>query len=491
MATKTYGANSIGTNNQANLFDINGYISCTFTPDDWGGNIDPQSSPPRALYYVTRQDVRAKYYDLDASPGDRSINIICGSSKHGTDKANSPGINTVGNYMLSGTYNYHYINTGYALGSTTEYYAGFKSNSTSGAATERGVASGETTYANATTSWANYQIYLKFTYYGLPNATSSISATSTGQNSVTVSFNSIAASGVAGAATGYKVQYKPATSSTWIDFTTTSSTSVSVTGLSAGTSYNFRVAGVISSISNIVSTATGTWSSTASATTESDVPPVPAPTWSGSFNSGTINTTYSTDFARAIGHDTGNIYIVSGSLPPGLNGSPSGEYYYVSGTPTVSGSYSFTLRATNAGGTSDQAYSIYIAPLAAPTWVDQVLATSGTVGDYYSDSVSATNVTSWSYSGILPPGTVFSNGSIYGTLTTAGSFSFIITASNASGSTQRSFTIIVDSALLNGGSRMTGSSSSTPLTIYKRYNGSSWTDLTVAKRYNGSTWEDI
>jgi hypothetical protein len=488
MATKTYGTTTQSYFPEAT--DTNGYVVSSFTPDDWGGNTNPQES--RALYVVTRGQLYARVSDTDAPSSDRNLNFIMGSSPGSTDKANVKTYNTsTGSDDLRTTFGFFAATTSAVLGSTSEYWAGGQAKSASGFKSTRltGV-SGENLYANSSL-FSNSQQYMSFDYYGLPNAPSSISATASGQNSVSVTFSSVSASGVAGAPTGYKVQYKTSTSSTWLDFTTTTSTSVSVSGLSAGTSYNFRVAGEISTISNVVSGATGTWSSTATATTDSSAPPVPAPTWSGSFNSGTINTSYSTDFARATGHDTGNISIVSGSLPPGLGGNPSGEYYYVSGTPTSSGSYVFTLRATNSGGSTDQAYSIYIAPLAAPSWVDQTLSTSDTVGSYYSDAVSATNATGWSYSGVLPSGTAFSNGSIYGTLTTQGSFSFTITASNASGSTQRSFTITVDSALLNGGNRMTGSSSSTPITVYRRYNGSSWIDLTVAKRYNGSAWEDI
>tara|TARA_R110000796_G_scaffold17833_6_gene54513 strand:+ start:4421 stop:5896 length:1476 start_codon:yes stop_codon:yes gene_type:complete len=491
MATKTYGTTTQQYFPEAT--DNNGYVVSSFTPDDWGGNTNPQES--RALYVVTRGQLYARVSDTDASSSNRNLNFIMGSSPGSTNKADAKAYNTsTGSDDLRTLFDFFAATTSAVLGSTSEYWAGGQAKSASGFKSTRltGV-SGESVYANSSL-FSSSQQYMSFDYYGLPNKPSSISASSTGQNSASISFSSVSASGVAGAPTGYKVQYKESSSSTWLDFTTTTSTSVSVSGLSAGTSYNFRVAGEIDTISNVVSGATGTWSSTASATTDSGTPPVvtPVPTWSGSFNSGTIDTSYSTDFARASGHDSGNIFISSGSLPPGLGGTASGEYYYVSGTPLASGSYNFSLRATNAGGTADGSYSIYIAPQQAPSWVDQVLATSGTVGDYYSDSVSATNVSSWSYSGVLPSGTQFSNGSIFGNLTTPGSFSFTITASNNSGQqTQRSFTINVESALLNGGNRMTGSSSSTPITLYKRYDGSSWIDLTFSKRFNGSSWEDI
>ena len=59
--------------------------------------------------------------------------------------------------------------------------------------------------------------------------------------------------------------------------------------------------------------------------------------------------------------------VVSGSIPPGLVlNSPSGDLGGITGTPTTAGVYSFTLRATNAYGTADQAFSITVA---APTGV--------------------------------------------------------------------------------------------------------------------------
>lgn len=497
MATKTYGTTVVS--NVAFVTSGDRAIICSFTPDDWGGNTNPQEG--RALYTVTKMTVYARLGDADS--GDNGVNVVMGSTTGSFNKASTRAYSTYdGSSQLGSTYKYMAGSVSAVIGSDRAYYGGLEALGPGGAYTLRGSASGENTYVVApstgdvTYTWSGYQQYLSMEYYGLPNAPSSLSATTTGQNSVSLSWGSVSASGVATGADGYDVQYKASSSSTWISFTTTTSTSASITGLSAGTDYDFRVAAYDSTIRNVVSGSTGPWSSTANATTESGTPPPPPvdpPTWSGSFNSGEINTGYIQDSARATGHDTayGNIYISSGSLPPGLIGSASGEYYYVSGTPTSSGTYTFTLRAENEGGVSTQQFSIYIAPLASPSWVDQTLLTSATVGEYYSDSVSATNVTAWSYSGLLPSGLSFSNGSLYGTLTSPGSFTFTITASNSSGSTQKTFTVTVESSILSGGYRMTGSSSSTQLTTFKRYNGSSWVDLTVAKRYNGNSWEDI
>lgn len=63
----------------------------------------------------------------------------------------------------------------------------------------------------------------------------------------------------------------------------------------------------------------------------------------------------------------------AGSLPTGLSLSAvSGNEAQVSGTPTVAGTYSFTLRAVNAYGTADQAFSVTISATSGGgsfTWI--------------------------------------------------------------------------------------------------------------------------
>ena len=489
MATKTYGTTS--TTNVGFVTSSNRAIISSFTPDDWGGNINPQEG--RALYTVTKITVYARLGDAD--PGTNTINVVMGSSTGSFNKADTLAYSTYdGSTQLGSSYKYMAGTVSTVLGSNNEYYGGLEANGPGGAYITRGTASGESTYVvepssgNITYTWSNSQQYLSLEYYGLPNAPTGLSATTTGQNSVNLSWSAPGTSSVATSADGYKVQYKASSSSTWIDFTSTTSTSSSVSGLSAGTSYDFRVAAYDTTISNTVSNATGPWSSTASATTTSSVP---KPVWSGSFISGQEQELYY-DSVYASGAST--ISLISGSLPPGLSGGQSGEYYVVQGTPTADGTYQFTLRASNAGGDSDQAFSIYISPQQVPQWTDQSILTSATVGDSYSDGVSASGADSYSVSGSLPPGMTLntSTGSLTASsLTTAGTYPFTIYASNEAGSTQASFTIIVATSVLNGGRRMTDSSSSTQLTTYKRYNGSSWTELTTAKRFNGSIWEDI
>lgn len=492
MATKTYG--DTGSANIASATDSSRYLVSQFKPDDWGGQTDPQSD--RAIYVVTKMRVYVKYTDTDATSTSRTVNIVCGStSSNPTTKANSLGINSVGTGMLSGSYNYHYADTSFALGSDNTYWAGVKPNSASGATVNRGTSSYETLSVEASTgttkyTWSNSIMWLEFTYYGLPGQPSSISASTTGQTSVNVTFSQVATTGVAGSATGYRVDYKKSSDSTWTTFTTTSGyplSGVDVTGLTAATSYDFRVAAV-NGVTSLISTATGPWSTTKSATTQSSVP---APAFSGSFDSGQIGSSYS-DYVTLT--NTSSVSIQSGSIPTNLSGafnSATGRYT-ISGDPNTTGTFNFTLRATGDGGTKDASYSISIAAQPAPSWVDQSLSSSVVVGDSYDDYVSATNTTYYSYTGSLPTGLQFdaNSGRLYGTLTAAGTFSFTITANGPGGSASKEFSILVDTVILQGGKRFNGATPVT-LSIYSRKSGSSWIELTIAKRKENGIWVDI
>jgi hypothetical protein len=129
--------------------------------------------------------------------------------------------------------------------------------------------------------------------------------------------------------------------------------------------------------------------------------------------------------------------VAAGSLPAGL--SLSGDT--IAGTPTTTGMYSFTIRATDASGDfGDQAYSITISvpPLAITT----SSLPNGTVGVAYSQTLQASGGTggySWSIvSGSLPAGINLSvdptsrAGNLTGTPTTAGRYDFVVRVTDSS-----------------------------------------------------------
>ena len=137
----------------------------------------------------------------------------------------------------------------------------------------------------------------------------------------------------------------------------------------------------------------------------------------------------------ASGGNGGYTYsLTAGTLPPGIALSSAG---LISGTPTTTGSYSFTVRATDGFGfNGSQAYTVTVnAP--AIVFVQTTLP-GGQVAVAYSQTVSAGGGSgSFTYSlsaGALPPGIALSSaGAISGTPTAAGSYSFTLTATDSFG----------------------------------------------------------
>ena len=129
--------------------------------------------------------------------------------------------------------------------------------------------------------------------------------------------------------------------------------------------------------------------------------------------------------------------VTSGALPPGLALASDGT---LSGTPSLSGTWGFTITATDATAapgpyTGARAYSITVArvPLVLPP---TTLPDGATDVAYSAQIGSATGgVAPYSYvlaSGQLPHGlTMSSTGAITGTPTVAALFSFVVTATDS------------------------------------------------------------
>lgn len=162
--------------------------------------------------------------------------------------------------------------------------------------------------------------------------------------------------------------------------------------------------------------------------------------------------------------------ISSGALPPGLIATPGGAFYSFSGTPKATGTFVFSVLATDSGWTGPpitQQYSITIVlPLAITTPVDLPGATAGY---NYSLSLTAINGTppyNW-FEGLpgltfgktsaqravtisprgLPAGlTLSSSGFINGVPTATGIFSFLISVTDTGGLLDsRTFNLLVNS----------------------------------------------
>jgi hypothetical protein len=142
--------------------------------------------------------------------------------------------------------------------------------------------------------------------------------------------------------------------------------------------------------------------------------------------------------------------IVSSSLPTGLNFNTSTGA--ITGTATTTfQSRSPVFRATNTSGSVDSpARSITVNP-PAPVFSDSTVNPNASVGSPYSDQVTASDVVSYSvFSGALPAGVTLntSTGVISGTPTTPDAYTFVIRATNVTGSTNTpSQTITVISAV--------------------------------------------
>jgi uncharacterized repeat protein (TIGR01451 family) len=137
--------------------------------------------------------------------------------------------------------------------------------------------------------------------------------------------------------------------------------------------------------------------------------------------------------------------LLTGNLPPGLNlNAATGD---ISGSATATGTYNFTLRAARAEGCSGtQAYSLAVS---CPTvTVTPSALPGGTVGTAYNQTLGATPSGNYSFSktsGTLPPGLSLSAaGSLSGTPTSAGSYTFAVQASGFGTCTgSRSYTVTI------------------------------------------------
>lgn len=128
-------------------------------------------------------------------------------------------------------------------------------------------------------------------------------------------------------------------------------------------------------------------------------------------------------------------YNVTGTLPPGITLSGAS----LSGAPTSTGSYSFTVSVTDStGGTAGSASQAYAVTIAAPT----ITVSPGTLTDVVRGGTAATTFTAsggtapyaFSVTGSLPSGVTLSPaGELAGTIGSSGVFNFTVTAQDSTG----------------------------------------------------------
>jgi large repetitive protein len=129
--------------------------------------------------------------------------------------------------------------------------------------------------------------------------------------------------------------------------------------------------------------------------------------------------------------------LASGVLPPGLALSPAGV---LSGTPTAEGSWQFDIAARNGAQSDTETFAISVRqPLVVTSPFAPAPRSTAEVGIRFGKSAAVTGGSgsyTWSVtSGSLPPGLTLdpAKGTIAGTPTVAGSFRFVLTASDTEG----------------------------------------------------------
>ncbi|UKJ09251.1 putative Ig domain-containing protein [Solitalea lacus] len=141
-----------------------------------------------------------------------------------------------------------------------------------------------------------------------------------------------------------------------------------------------------------------------------------------SLAAGTIATSYTSTTITATGGTAPYTYaITAGALPTGLALSTSGT---LSGTPTVGGTFNFTITATDASGsTGSKTYTLTVNARVGISYTQTITASGGTAPYLYAITAGA-----------LPAGlSLSSSGTLSGTPTAGGTFNFTVTATDALG----------------------------------------------------------
>jgi hypothetical protein len=183
-----------------------------------------------------------------------------------------------------------------------------------------------------------------------------------------------------------------------------------------------------------------------------------------------LTQSYSHTVATSGGTAPISFSVYAGSLPAGL--SLASSTGVISGTPTASGAYSFTIKAADSSSlTATQAYSGTIAALVTITTTS---LPAPTLNQSYSQTIQTSGGTapiSFSISaGALPTGLSLasSSGVISGTATASGSYSFTVKATDANGLTAtQAYSVTVAGAPIanNVSATVEENSTSDPITL--------------------------
>ncbi len=163
---------------------------------------------------------------------------------------------------------------------------------------------------------------------------------------------------------------------------------------------------------------------------------------------GTVGATYSAALAASGGAPPYTWSLASGGLPPGLTLNSGGQ---ISGTPSVAGTFGFTVRVQDAAsGNVTRGLSITVAAAGGPLLVLTDSLPRGTLGQQYAERLIASGgVTPYAWavvSGALPPGlTLQPDGLVSGVPEALGSFPFTARVADSSQQTAaRQYTIVIE-----------------------------------------------
>jgi hypothetical protein len=178
-------------------------------------------------------------------------------------------------------------------------------------------------------------------------------------------------------------------------------------------------------------------------------PPPPVQITATSLPNGTVSVFYAAQIAVSGGTGPPYTFILTSAssgasgLPPGLQLSNGGQ---LQGTPTATGSFSFGVTASDAANNSASA-TISVTIVAAPLVITTGALSSVPVGSSVGIAFAATGGVPplvFTLSGTAPTGTTFSSGTLSGTATTVGSYSFTVVVTDSVKNTgSKGFTLVV------------------------------------------------
>ncbi|TXH70606.1 MAG: autotransporter domain-containing protein [Lysobacteraceae bacterium] len=234
---------------------------------------------------------------------------------------------------------------------------------------------------------------------------------------------------------------------------------VTLTGaLPAGVTFNaatrtFSGTPTASGTFNISVTATDSTGGTPATVTNNYTLVIAAPTLTmtptaGALPGGTAGTAYNQSFVASGGIAPYAYALTAGALPAGMTLSPAGV---LSGTPTAAGNFTFSVRATDStSGTAATVTHAYTLTISAPTiTINPPTLPNGVLSVPYNHVLTAVGGTAPHTfaitAGALPAGVSLSTGgTLSGSSTASGNFTFTVTATDALGFTgTRTYTITI------------------------------------------------